>query len=136
MGPHFTRQAMHGARFDQSRIDQSYNSNHGIWMEFVREVVHDATQTLLDHHPSLIRIALQPLAPTGLRKSSYAKLDANELFVSNTITAIHDVYNTQMFEGRDPRINWELGWKAIRKTIINIQKEHDAREKNRVRPED
>lgn len=54
-------------------------------MEFVREVVHDATQTLSDHHPSLIRITLQPIACSCLKNSSYLKLDTKELEVDSML---------------------------------------------------
>lgn len=46
LGPHFTHQVTYGVRFDQSRLERSYSSDRGSWMEFVCEVVHDATQTL------------------------------------------------------------------------------------------
>lgn len=57
-------------------------------MEFVCEVVHDALQTLSDHHPSLIQFAMQPLPRTGLKKTSYFKLDVNELRVESTLLAL------------------------------------------------
>lgn len=91
-GPHFTRQAVHGDQFDQSRIDRSYNNNRGMWMEFVREVIHDTSQSLSDHHPCLIRIAMKPMAKSNLKKSSYHKLDVLELEVDNTRVAIQQVW--------------------------------------------
>lgn len=78
-------------------------------MEFVQEVVHDVTQTLLDHHPSLITIAMQLPPKSGLRRSSYFKLDANELLVESTFEALKLVWAEQMIENHDPRVNWELG---------------------------
>lgn len=41
-----------------------------------------------------------------------------------------------MQEGRDPRVNWELGWKAIKKTLRQIKWDRDGRERNRERRED
>lgn len=101
-GPHFTRQATYGDRLDQSCLDRSYNSDRVAWMEFVWEMVHDATQTLSDHHPSLIRFALKPLAPSRMRKSLYFKLDANELLVESTCEALQWVWREHMVEDRDP----------------------------------
>lgn len=46
MEPHFTKQATYRFWFDQSRIDMSYSSNRGAWMEFAHEVIHDVTQML------------------------------------------------------------------------------------------
>lgn len=74
-------------------------------MEFVREIMHDATQTLLDHHPSLIRVALQPTTRSNLRKTSYTKLDAKELEIDCTRLAAKATWVDQMREGRDPRVN-------------------------------
>lgn len=129
-GPHYTRQATYGPRFNQSRIDRSYSSNRGSWVEFVREVIHDATQSLSDHHPSLVRIALLPFEQNGQRKSSYMKLDALELSVESTNIALKLAWDEQMIDGRDPCINWELGWKAICKEIKKISKARAETEKN------
>lgn len=78
-------------------------------MEFVCEVIHDATQTLSDHHPLLIRIALQPLMRIGMRKSSYHKLDVLELSIESTCAALQSIWGEHIIEGRDRRINWKLG---------------------------
>lgn len=41
-----------------------------------------------------------------------------------------------MHLGRDPWINWEMGWRAIKQTLKKIQKTRDEEERKRVRPED
>lgn len=41
-----------------------------------------------------------------------------------------------MKEHRDPRVNWELGWKAIRLKIKAIRKEREETEKNHPRLKD
>lgn len=41
-----------------------------------------------------------------------------------------------MVANHDPQINWELGWKAIHKTLTSIKKERDVLEKSKVCPED
>lgn len=38
-----------------------------------------------------------------------------------------------MREGRDPRINWKLGWKELKKALKGIQKNRDEEERNRTR---
>lgn len=78
-------------------------------MEFVCKVVHDATQTLSDHHPLLIRFAMQPPHRSSLRKSSYFKLDLNELLVESTKIELKSIWCEQVVGNRDPRINRELG---------------------------
>lgn len=92
-------------------------------MEYVREVIHDATQILSDHHPLLIRMAMQPVARSGLKKLSYFKLDVLGLEVDSIREAIKLVWNKHMKNDRDPRVNWELGWKAIRKKLRSGRKE-------------
>lgn len=50
----------------------------------VREMIHDATQTLSDHHPTLTRFTLNPLAKREVRRTSYLKMDIGELVVRST----------------------------------------------------
>lgn len=93
-------------------------------MDFVHEVIHDATQMFSNHHPSLIKIALQPMVVFGLKKSPYLKLDVDELTVESTIMALKEEWNTHnMVDDRDPRVNWKLGWKAICKRVLQIWKD-------------
>lgn len=101
-GPHFTRQDTHGDRFDQSRLDKSYFSNCGSWMDFVLEKIHNATQTLSDHHPTLARIALSQAPSLSSKKTSYMKLDVEELKVENTRSILEAIWKEQMRAGRDP----------------------------------
>lgn len=99
-------------------------------MEYFCEVVHNATHSLSDHHPSLIGIALLPLERNGYKKSSYMKLDALELFVESTCISLEKVWDEQMIEGRDPRVNYELGWKAIWNEVKKNGKARVEAEKN------
>lgn len=75
-------------------------------MEFLQEVVHDATQTLLDQHPSLFRFAMQPKPWSGLRKSSYFKLDVNELLGESTLATLKCVWCEEMVKNQDPCVKW------------------------------
>lgn len=61
-------------------------------MEFVREKIHDVTQTLSDHHPTLARIAMSPFIPPGHKKSTYMKLNVDELKVDNTHSNFEEVW--------------------------------------------
>lgn len=98
-GPHFTPQANYSTRFDQSCLDRSYSSDHRAWFGFVHEVIHNATQTLFDHHPSLIRIAVSPLPQPELHKSSYFKMNVDELLVDNTRVALERVWDGSDCDG-------------------------------------
>lgn len=58
----------------------------------------------------LTRIFLSPLPSNSTRKkTSYMKLDAGEWEVESTHTEIDRVRKLEMREGRDLRINLELG---------------------------
>lgn len=41
-----------------------------------------------------------------------------------------------MREGRDPRTNWELGWRAIKRASKEMIRERNETEKNRSKLED
>lgn len=78
-------------------------------------------QTLSNHHPCLINIVLEPIARMSQNKLSYLKLDGNELVIYSTCEVIKLVWVEQMRENRNPCVNLELGWKAI-KMEMNIKK--------------
>lgn len=94
--PHYARHSAHGSQFDQSRIDRSYCSNWGPWMHLVQEVIHDASQTLSNHHPIITRIALNPLAQMQRKRSSYMRMDVEELGVKSTREVVERVWKEQM----------------------------------------
>lgn len=52
-GPVFTRQAVCGTCFDQSRLDRIYSSHRGQWYAYIKTIEDqtsmDGRQTLLDH---------------------------------------------------------------------------------------
>lgn len=105
-------------------------------MTFVKEMIHDTTQTLSDHHPAITRIALNLPVDTKNRKTSYMKLNVEKLLMDSTRERVNSMWNEQMQEGRDPRVNWELGWKAMKKTHKEIQKAREEAKKGRLRLED
>lgn len=69
------------------------------------------------------------------KRTSYLKLDANEWQVESTCIELERVWKLEMHVGKDPKINWELGSKAIKKALKSI-KERDDKEKNIIQPED
>lgn len=58
--------------------------------------------------------SLSPPPQSTRKKTFYLKLNVDELQVESTRTKLEAVWKNQMHEDRDPRINWELGWKAIK----------------------
>lgn len=70
------------------------------------------------------------------RRTSYMKLNVDEMSVDNTREKVIIVWNVKMLGDRDPRINWELGWKAVKKALKEIQKARDEAEKECARLED
>lgn len=134
--PHFTCQAKYGPQLDQSRLDLNYSSDRGSWFKFVHEVVHDASQSLSDHHPSLIWISLLPPPQSNLWKSSYFKMDVYELLFSSTRATLQKFWVDQNVVDRDPRIIWELGWRAMKLVLKRIKQARDEVKRNRIRLED
>ncbi|KAL3679847.1 hypothetical protein R1sor_022803 [Riccia sorocarpa] len=59
LGPHFTRQAWHGDRFDQSRLDRFYLSKRGEWVYHIRSVEHQGARALSDHVPIKMEVMLK-----------------------------------------------------------------------------
>lgn len=53
----------------------------------------------------LTRIVVVALVTPGRKKTSYMKLDVNELEVDNTKRKVDEAWKGHMMEGRDPRIN-------------------------------
>lgn len=103
----------------------------------MREVLHDATQTLSGHHPLLTWIAMSPLAtPSTRHKTLYMKLNAKELDTESTKISLEKIWEEQMVIDRDPRVNWELGWRVVKIFLKDVKKEWDDIEKNWIRPDD
>ncbi|KAL3684733.1 hypothetical protein R1sor_002755 [Riccia sorocarpa] len=78
-GPHFTRQAWHGSRFDQSRLDRLYLTGGGKWVYHIRVVENQGARTLSDH----VRVSLEVItkateARTRIRRS-YFKMEFKTL---------------------------------------------------------
>lgn len=128
------RQAQHGGRFNQARLDRSYNSERMDWFEYVREVLHGTTQTLSDHQPMVTRIALTMTEEPCRKCSLYMKMDVTELRSDGTKEKVKAAWEEQMKEGRDVRFNWEIGWKAIKKVLLEVQRSREAVEERREKP--
>jgi hypothetical protein len=79
---------MSGNQLDAAQLDRVYSSNHSTWFDHVITLDHDGQQTLSDHIPVTVTIALTPPPPsTGLRKSSYFKFDHTYLNLADCLNA-------------------------------------------------
>lgn len=74
-GPIYTRQAIRGGRLHQTRLDRVYSSNRGNWFVQVQSLEHDNRQTLSNHIPVMVMLALEAKPTVGRCKGTYAKLD-------------------------------------------------------------
>jgi hypothetical protein len=105
-GPLFTRQAMSGDRLNAARLDRVYTTNHTNWFEHIISIDHDGRQTLSDHVPVIVNIALTPPpASTGFKKSSYFKFD-HTYFQSPAFLAEAKQVWGQPRTHEDPRSFW------------------------------
>ncbi|KAL3698385.1 hypothetical protein R1sor_012461 [Riccia sorocarpa] len=78
-GPWFTRQAVHGLRLDQSRLDRLYISNRGEWIEVIRTVEHQGASSLSDHVPigAVLVLEKKNRAEDRRKTVSYFKMRAS-----------------------------------------------------------
>lgn len=62
-------------------------------------MIHDATQTLSDHHPTVTRISLNSQVHRELKRSSYLKMDVDELKVDSTRAEVERVWREEIQVG-------------------------------------
>ncbi|KAL3691391.1 hypothetical protein R1sor_005042 [Riccia sorocarpa] len=96
-GPFYTRQATHGDRLDQARLDRVYANDHGLWIHTVTRVKHDGKESASDYIPVLVDLLLDRREPGNrTKRTSYTKMD---------VESLHD----QNFREK-VRAEWVEGW--------------------------
>lgn len=116
-GPHFTRQARRDNRFDQARLDRCYSSRGNSWCSFIKEIVHDGSQTLSDHLPVICTVTLKEDAALAKRRSTYFKMDVHDLEMEGVAQRVEELWMESQSAGRDPRVNIDIGWSLIRRFL-------------------
>ncbi|CAM6086928.1 unnamed protein product [Calypogeia fissa] len=88
------------------------------------KVTHDGAQTLSDHVPVTTTLALSDSGqePKG-GKSTYAKLDFKLMQVDHVKEQVVLAWKKEMLLDRDPRVNWEIGWRKIKQVLVRQKKQ-------------
>ncbi|KAL3682896.1 hypothetical protein R1sor_000918 [Riccia sorocarpa] len=119
-GPWFTRQALHGNRLDQSRLDRIYISNRGEWVDIIPEMVHQGTCSLSDHIPvgATLILEKQNRIRENRRETSYFKMRPGLMMRSGVLQAAEEEWRNHPGRARDERKRWALALGRIRKLLM------------------
>ncbi|KAL3694300.1 hypothetical protein R1sor_007951 [Riccia sorocarpa] len=127
-GPRFTRQRLAGGRLEQARLNRVYFSGDADWVTFHGEILHDAAVHLSDHHPVLF--SLERPQTTKVRRSTHYKANPDIIKKPEIQEEMKRIWVSTAPNMPDPRIRWELRWRAVRKFLIS--KEAEVRKERRL----
>ncbi|KAL3692700.1 hypothetical protein R1sor_006351 [Riccia sorocarpa] len=113
-GPWYTRQVVHGARLDQSRIDRCYISERGEWIHTILKEDHDGSCSLSDHIPITIQLKLIDVDTEGVRPTSYFKMNAKFMKSQDLVQKVKEIWNQHPVWAHDQRKKWLLALGRIR----------------------
>ncbi|KAL3679799.1 hypothetical protein R1sor_022755 [Riccia sorocarpa] len=120
IGPRFTRQAVRGARLDQSRLDRAYISNMGNWIYAVTQIKHCDKIAVSDHIPVLVDLSFHPpRRRSSLKRSPYTKMDAEELKDLEFRSEVQKVWEEGYSLSDDPITAWSLAWGKVQRLYEN-----------------
>ncbi|KAL3694179.1 hypothetical protein R1sor_007830 [Riccia sorocarpa] len=123
-GPRFTRQALRGGRFDQSRLDRVYTTKGGKWIKEVKDITHDANEALSDHIPVYVNIILRaPSRCMAGKRSSYLKLDIDTMKNPQQKAVIKEAWESGWVLTQDPILAWEMAWGRVREVYKTFRRE-------------
>lgn len=78
---------------------------------------HNSRETLSDHIPIVYTFVFLEETEAEIKKGSYLKMDHKMLADPKFLGKIQLAWESRMRDGVDPRVCWELGWKAIRRLM-------------------
>ncbi|KAL3681464.1 hypothetical protein R1sor_024420 [Riccia sorocarpa] len=116
-GPWFTRQAMHGNRLDQARLDRCYITKRGDWIFQMEEMLHDGSSSLADHVPIRISLILEGETRT-VSKKSYFKMDGSLLKNEGIRREVERTWSAHPDWANDDRKRWGLALARTRKILL------------------
>ncbi|KAL3677440.1 hypothetical protein R1sor_027388 [Riccia sorocarpa] len=122
-GPHFTRQAWYGERFDQSRLDRFYITERGEWIHHIKKVEHQGARTLSDHIPIKLEVVFRADRSTRRRKRSYFKMDERLLRREGVMEKIKKAWESHPYWARDRRKRWGLALGRLRDILMEEKAE-------------
>ncbi|KAL3676258.1 hypothetical protein R1sor_026206 [Riccia sorocarpa] len=128
LGPHFTRQAWHGNRFDQSRLDRFYLSKRGEWVYHIRSVEHQGARALSDHIPIKLELMLKLPEASSRQRRSYFKMEHEMLMKTEVLERAKIAWLEHPRWAKDKRKRWALALGRIRKLLMEVRDEEKRRE--------
>ncbi|KAL3683681.1 hypothetical protein R1sor_001703 [Riccia sorocarpa] len=131
VGPHFTRQAWHGNRFDQSRLDRFYLSKGGEWVYHIRPMEHQGARALSDHIPIKLELVLKETEVDNIPRRSYFKMDCKKLMRPDVIERAKETWQAHPRWAKDTRKRWTLALGRIRRLLMDVRDEEKRREEKR-----
>lgn len=87
--------------------------------------------TLSDHIPVVCTFALTKPQQSGVRKSSYYKMDVSIIDSQDMLSRIEEVWQAQLVVNRDARVIWDLARADIRRFLQSEQKKRNEQRKLR-----
>ncbi|KAL3679560.1 hypothetical protein R1sor_022516 [Riccia sorocarpa] len=128
IGPHFTRQAWYGNRFDQSRLDRFYLSGRGEWVHHIRKVEHQGARTLSDHVPICMELVMKPEGAARRPRRSYFKMDFKSLMRPEVLERAKIAWQNHPSWAKDKRKRWTLALGRIRKLLMEVREEDSKKD--------
>ncbi|KAL3683215.1 hypothetical protein R1sor_001237 [Riccia sorocarpa] len=128
LGPHFTRQAWHGNRSDQSCLDRFYLSQRGEWLYHIRTVNHQGARTLSDHIPISLEIVLKAVEASLRQRRSYFKMEYRTLMRAEVLARAKEKWQEHPRWAREKRKRWSLALGRIRKLRMEVRDEDRRRD--------
>ncbi|KAL3701989.1 hypothetical protein R1sor_020011 [Riccia sorocarpa] len=134
LGPWFTRQAVHGTRIDQSRIDRLYISNRGDWVEIIAEVKHHGASSMSDHVPASGVLVLEKDRGRqgGSSTRPYFKMRPGLMEKQEVIKEAERVWSMHPSWARDARKRWALGLGRIRRLLMAERDKQEREEEDTI----
>ncbi|CAM6082561.1 unnamed protein product [Calypogeia fissa] len=123
-GTHFTWRRRRGNSLEQSRIDRVYMGEEGWWLPGIRELIHDGEQSLSDHDPVILKIALesdQSNPPARPRYNTFFKAKAAILKSADQIARLKQAWEDKDTTTTCPHRIWDSACKRLRHTYISLQ---------------
>ncbi|KAL3702237.1 hypothetical protein R1sor_020259 [Riccia sorocarpa] len=126
-GPLYTRQARHGDRLDQARLDRVYANNQGLWIHTIKRLLHDGREGTSDHIPVVADLMLTSQVRTlKVKRGSYIKMDAESLQDSTFKEQVRQAWSDGWDLSPNPAVAWTLAWRRVQQLYKDRR---DARQK-------
>ncbi|KAL3691404.1 hypothetical protein R1sor_005055 [Riccia sorocarpa] len=124
-GTRFTRMAKRRRRIDCARLDRTYLTQGGNWLDHVRRVEHHRTRVILDHMHVSTDIQLIP--EDGRRRvEGYFKMSHFDLRDPAVTQRVREAWSNEPAVVKDDRRRWARGWIRVKRVLQEVHREKEA----------